>query len=76
MFCASFRCMADTLNPTPPSDAILPLLPELAARAAEMEDARRLPADLAGKLAAAGVFRMVTLEPMAASNSPHARLWR
>lgn len=40
--------------------AIRPLLPELAARAAEMEEARRLPADLARKLAAAGVFRMVT----------------
>ncbi|KCZ92050.1 putative hydrolase NrgC [Hyphomonas hirschiana VP5] len=37
-----------------------PLLPELAARAGDMEAARRLPADLAQKLAAAGVFRMVT----------------
>lgn len=40
--------------------AIQPLLPELAARSAEMEEARRLPADLARKLAGAGVFRMVT----------------
>ena len=36
------------------------LLPELADRAAEMEEVRRLPADLARKLAEAGVFRMVT----------------
>lgn len=47
-----------------PSDTTLakltPLLPELSARAAEMEEARRLPADLAAKLAATGVFRMVT----------------
>jgi alkylation response protein AidB-like acyl-CoA dehydrogenase len=40
--------------------SIKPLLAQLAARAAEMEEARRLPADLAQKLAAAGVFRMVT----------------
>ncbi len=52
--------MADTLIPASPIAAIVPLLPELAARAAEMEDARRLPADLAQKLAEAGVFRMVT----------------
>lgn len=39
--------------------ALAPLLPELAARAAEMEEVRRLPADLAAKLAATGVFRMV-----------------
>ncbi|MFN3314910.1 MAG: acyl-CoA dehydrogenase family protein, partial [Hyphomonas sp.] len=52
--------MPDTLTPASPIAAIAPLLPELAARAAEMEDARRLPADLAQKLAAAGVFRMVT----------------
>jgi len=43
-----------------PLTALRPLLPELAARAAEMEEARRLPADLAQKIAATGVFRMVT----------------
>jgi alkylation response protein AidB-like acyl-CoA dehydrogenase len=43
-----------------PADALDALLPELAARAGEMEEARRLPADLARKLAATGVFRMVT----------------
>ncbi|MFN4224857.1 MAG: acyl-CoA dehydrogenase family protein [Hyphomonas sp.] len=43
-----------------PMEAVQPLLPELAARAAEMEEARRLPADLAQKIAATGVMRMVT----------------
>jgi alkylation response protein AidB-like acyl-CoA dehydrogenase len=52
--------MTDTLDAFPPYAAIKPLLPELAGRAAEMEEARRLPADLAGKMAATGVFRMVT----------------
>jgi alkylation response protein AidB-like acyl-CoA dehydrogenase len=45
---------------TRPLDALRPLLPELAARAAEMEEVRRLPADLAQKLAATGAFRLVT----------------
>ncbi|MEL6286132.1 MAG: acyl-CoA dehydrogenase family protein [Pseudomonadota bacterium] len=36
------------------------LAPEIAARAEEIETARRLPSDLAQSLAAAGVFRMVT----------------
>src|SRR3990167_7843553 len=52
--------MPDTIQTKDPISAVQPLLAELAARAAEMEDARRLPADLAQKLAAAGVFRMVT----------------
>lgn len=52
--------MPDTFQSNDPIAAIQPLLPELAARAAEMEEARRLPADLAQKLAAAGVLRMVT----------------
>jgi indole-3-acetate monooxygenase len=34
------------------------LTPEIMARAAEMEAVRRLPADLAQKLAATGVFRI------------------
>lgn len=37
---------------------ILALLPEIAARADETEQARRLPADLAAKLAAAGAFNL------------------
>ena len=32
---------------------------ELRARADEMEEARRLPADLAEKMASSGIFRMV-----------------
>ena len=46
-------------DPAGVAAALAPLLPELAARAAEMEEVRRLPADLAAKLAATGVFRMV-----------------
>ncbi|MGB5483937.1 acyl-CoA dehydrogenase family protein [Parasphingorhabdus sp.] len=38
--------------------AVLALLPEIAARAEETERARRLPADLAAKLAAAGAFNL------------------
>ena len=34
------------------------LLSEIAARAAEMEEARRLPADLATAMAAQGLFRI------------------
>ncbi len=52
--------MPDTLTHPDPMSAVRPLLSELAARAAEIDEARRLPADLARKLAAAGVFRMVT----------------
>jgi indole-3-acetate monooxygenase len=39
--------------------ALADLSPELATRAAEMEAARRLPADLAEKMAKAGAFRMM-----------------
>ncbi len=52
--------MTDTLDGFAPLVAIQPLLAELAARAAEMEEARRLPADLARQMAETGVFRMVT----------------
>lgn len=38
--------------------ALLSLLPEIADRAVETEDARRLPADLAQKMAAAGAFNL------------------
>jgi len=50
-----------TIVPNHPTlDAARSLQPELAARAQEMEDVRRLPADLAAKLAEGGLFRMVT----------------
>lgn len=41
-------------------DAARALQPELAERAQEMEEVRRLPADLARKMAEAGIFRMIT----------------
>jgi alkylation response protein AidB-like acyl-CoA dehydrogenase len=44
----------------PTLDAARALQSELAARAQEMEDVRRLPADLAAKMAEGGLFRMVT----------------
>mgnify|MGYP003633809815 CR=1 FL=1 len=52
--------MPDTHMPTDLIANVRALAPELAARAAEMEEVRRLPADLAAKLAKAGVFRMIT----------------
>lgn len=52
--------MADTERHHDVKTNILGLLPEIASRAAETEAARRLPGDLARKLAEAGVFRMVT----------------
>ncbi|MBU3922234.1 MAG: acyl-CoA dehydrogenase family protein, partial [Alphaproteobacteria bacterium] len=52
--------MTDTRTAPDFAASLQPLLPELAARAAEMEAVRRLPADLAQKMAAAGVFRMIT----------------
>lgn len=48
------------MDPHPTLTAALALQDELAARAAEMEEVRRLPADLADKLAECGLFRMVT----------------
>ena len=52
--------MPDSHMPTDLIANVRALSPELAARAAEMEEVRRLPADLAAKLAKAGVFRMIT----------------
>ena len=49
---------ASTVNPI--LDAARALQPELTNRAQEMEDIRRLPADLAHKMADAGIFRMIT----------------
>ena len=47
-----------TAHPT--LEAARALQSELSARAQEMEDARRLPTDVAGKMADAGLFRMIT----------------
>lgn len=52
--------MPDTHMPADLLTAARALQPELAARAAEMEEVRRLPEDLAAKMARAGVFRMIT----------------
>lgn len=52
--------MADT-HPAPDIRAAAKaLVPVIAARAAEIETARRLPADIARDMARAGIFRMVT----------------
>ncbi|MEO0817056.1 MAG: acyl-CoA dehydrogenase family protein [Pseudomonadota bacterium] len=52
--------MADTETHRDVKTAVRGLLPEIASRAADIEAARHLPADLARKLAEAGAFRMVT----------------
>lgn len=44
--------------PAPPLAAARALAPEIAARAADTERQRRLPADLAARIAAAGLFRI------------------
>nr|WP_070960751.1 acyl-CoA dehydrogenase family protein [Hyphomonas sp. Mor2] len=44
----------------PVLSAAIALQPELAERAQEMEEVRRLPSDLAAKMAEAGIFRMIT----------------
>ncbi len=46
------------------------LAPTLAARAAEIEDARRLPADLAASLAGAGLFRLAIPKSLAGHELP------
>ncbi len=52
--------MADTVPSLDLIAAARALVPELAVRAAEMEEARRLPADVARKMAESGLFRMIT----------------
>ncbi|MEO0785839.1 MAG: acyl-CoA dehydrogenase family protein [Pseudomonadota bacterium] len=54
--------MADTETRPDVKSAVSALLPEITSRAAEIETSRRLPSDLAAKLAEAGVFRMVLPE--------------
>lgn len=49
-----------THSPHPTLEAARALRSELSDRAAEMEEVRRLPSDLARKLAEGGLFRMVT----------------
>lgn len=52
--------MSQKTDPADPVAAAKALLPELAARANEMDEVRRLPADLARTMAEASVFRLVT----------------
>ncbi|HAE28290.1 MULTISPECIES: acyl-CoA dehydrogenase family protein [Hyphomonas] len=52
--------MSQKTDHTDPVAAAKALLPELAARANEMDEVRRLPADLACTMAEASVFRLVT----------------
>lgn len=52
--------MADSETYDDVKTAVKGLIPEISLRAGEIETARRLPADLAQKLASAGAFRMVT----------------
>lgn len=52
--------MADTEPALDTAANARALAPEIAGRADEIEGARRLPADLAAKMAEAGIFRMVT----------------
>ena len=50
-------------------DAAQRLAPSVAARAAEIEHARRVPADLSKQMAAAGFYRMFVPRPTAVSKS-------
>lgn len=52
--------MTDRQAVTDVKSAVRALAPGIHSRAAEIEQARRLPGDIAGDLARAGVFRMVT----------------
>ena len=53
--------MAETaLSPHPAITTALTLQPELSSRASEMDNARRLPSDLAITMAKAGMFRAIT----------------
>ncbi len=56
--------------------AAVALQPEIRARAAEIEKARRLPADVAQALARAGLFRMATPKEIGGLEAPPADIFR
>lgn len=57
-------------------EAVRTLGPDLRNRAAEIEAARRLPADLAARMAALGIFRMVTPKSLGGLELPPAEIVR
>ncbi|ATQ41877.1 acyl-CoA dehydrogenase family protein [Caulobacter mirabilis] len=57
-----------------PLDAVQSLIEEVARRGNEIEAARRLPPDLAGKMASAGLFRMLLPKTMAGHETPPTEL--
>lgn len=59
---------------TSPHPAVAELAPRIAARAEEIEGARRLPADLAAELAAAGLFRMIVPRSLGGLEMPPAEV--
>ena len=62
--------MSQKTDQTDPVAAAKALLPELAARANEMDEVRRLPADLARTMAEASVFRLVTPQRFGGLEAP------
>lgn len=61
-----------TLHPGTPLQRALALQPAIAARADELESARRLPADLAAQMAKAGLFRIATPKSLGGDELPPA----
>ena len=59
---------------TVPHPAVAQLAPVIAARAEEIEAARRLPADLAATLAAAGLFRLIVPQSLGGLELPPAEV--
>jgi alkylation response protein AidB-like acyl-CoA dehydrogenase len=68
--------MPDTAVLFDPVPAARALAPEIAARAAEIEAERRLPADLAAQLARAGLFRMLVPKRYGGGEVSPLTLWQ
>jgi alkylation response protein AidB-like acyl-CoA dehydrogenase len=67
---------AVALKPATPLARARALQPRIAARAEEMEGARRLPADLAAEMARAGLFRIATPRSLGGDELPPAEIVR